>query len=147
MARVFLTLLLIFFSTRLPAFEIEGITGVNVTTYDEASDANSYGLSVVAKMNFYGSSNDSGVFSSFYCPANHVLLCNVTVGYGWKSSGTWFFEGGLGGAYHAGFGAGGVGFISPGVRFSANAYLSFPIILQLGGMQSLMWLPFFGYTF
>lgn len=117
------------------AWELEAFGGARSVTFDDVEEANSTGFSFRSKINLYN--ENRGLFihvtSNFY---------TIGGGYGWRTSGDWFFEAGAGLAY---------GLIGPtplvvlgtGYRFADGWFLNFPLIYS--GL--VYWSPYIGYTF
>ena len=139
-------LILVFASPKAAnAFELEAFAGANSTTYDDAPEAKTYGVSVRTKMNFY--SDNSGVFTNLNCRGQSFFVCDAMVGYGWRSSGDWFWEIGPGFMYSAIYGPA-VSFLAgTGFRITSNFFVNFPIIANMGANNFIFWSPYLGFQF
>jgi hypothetical protein len=127
------------------ATELEAFAGANYTTYDDVEEANSYGVSARAKVNFYD--NDKGWFANMNWRGSSILDGDLLVGYGLRSRGSWFFEAGGGVAYARIWGPGFGVLVGTGVSITSNLFISFPIIYRGGGASFLFWSPYIGYKF
>lgn len=138
-------LLLVLSPMRASSFEIEGWAGARSVQFDSVPDANEWGLSARGKINFY--SYHSGFFVATQQRGLTILAGDLHVGYGMRTSGKLFAEIGGGLAHSAIFGSGLSLLLSSGYRVSDRVFLTFPILLTLGGASFLSWGPQIGYTF
>ena len=142
MKKFFVLSAFIFHLTSAYAWELEGFAGAQATAYDDVEEANSSGISARAKINFY--TQNKGVFLNLNDRGISLYASELMVGYGWRTSGPWFFEGGAGGSISAIYGTNIVLLAGTGYRLSNNLFLNFPIILAGSGIY---WSPYIGYTF
>lgn len=139
-----LPLLLFFLSTsNALAFDLELFAGANTTTFDDAKDANSYGISVRTKLDFYGKAN-RGFFVNINAKGVSLLTADTLTGYAIRSSGPWFFEGGAGLGFSTIFGSGLGVLAGTGYNVTSTVFVNFPIILTNNGV---FWSPYLGYKF
>lgn len=142
MKKIFCLFILFFHFSAVYAWELEGFAGAQSTTYDDVAEASSSGISARAKINFY--TQNKGVFINLNDRGLSVLASELFVGYGWRTSGTWFFEGGAGGSISAIYGTN-IGLLAgSGYRLSNNLFINFPIIVAGSGIY---WSPYIGYSF
>ncbi|MGE3758078.1 MAG: hypothetical protein AB7H97_09990 [Pseudobdellovibrionaceae bacterium] len=123
------------------AGELELYGGVNKTTYDDASDANTWGMTVRAQYNFRAA--DSSWFVNLYSPGLGPGASELGAGYMWKSQGELFFEGGLGAGYSAIRGPFPVAILGMGYRVTQTVFFDLPIMYT----TALVCLPYIGFTF
>lgn len=138
-----LILTLLIFSSHTKAFELEGFAGANSTTFDNVSEANTYGISARAKLNFY--SDNSGVFVNINARGQSLMRSGFVVGYAWRGAGDWFWEAGAGGSYSVIFGPGLGVLFGTGFRITPNLFINFPIIASIP--SNIFWSPYIGYEF
>lgn len=124
------------------AFELEFFAGARSTTYEDASDANTSGVSLRTKFNFY--QNHRGVFLNVNARGISLLASDFLIGYAWRSSGSFFLEGGPGFFYSPIYGSG-VGLLgSIGYRLTSATFISAPLVI---GNSGIFWTPQIGVTF
>lgn len=125
------------------AFEVEGFAGANSTSYDKVSDANTYGVSLRTKLNFYGTTNH-GFFVSINARGESLLAADTLTGYAFRSSGTWFVEAGAGYSLSAIFGSGAGFLLGTGAWLNKRVFVNFPIMY---GTTGVFWSPYIGIAF
>lgn len=142
MKKIFFILVLFFHLTSAQAWELEGFAGAQSTTYDDVAEANSTGVAARAKINFY--TQNKGLFVNLNARGISLLAGEFLAGYGWRTSGTWYFEGGIGGSLSAIYGTNVGALAGTGYRVSNNLFVNFPIIIAGSGIY---WSPYVGYSF
>ena len=143
MASPFLKLILIvlLLPWNASAGEFQFYGGANSTTYDEVSEADTWGVSLRAQYNFGGA--ESGWFANIFAPGQSLFASELSGGYLWKSSGDLYFEGGLGGGYSRIWGPLPVLIAGMGYRVSQTVYFDFPIMYS----SALVFMPYIGISF
>lgn len=134
--------ILFFHVTLTHAWELEGFAGAQSTTYDDVEEANSAGLSARTKINFY--TQNKGMFVNLNSRGISLIAADLMVGYGWRTSDSWFFEAGLGGSISAIYGTNIGALVGTGYRFSNSLFINFPVIISGPG---IFWSPYIGYSF
>lgn len=142
MKKLICVFILFFHATVTSAWELEGFAGAQTTSYDDIEEANTTGISARAKVNFY--TQNKGVFANLNARGISPIAGDLLVGYGWRTSGTWFFEGGVGGSVSAIYGANIGALAGTGYRVSNNLFINFPVIISGPG---IFWSPYIGYSF
>lgn len=139
-------LICIFFAAMMPAEswagELELFGGANRTTYDDASDANTTGLTLRMQYNF--SPVDNTWFINMYAPGLGLLASDVSAGYLWRTLGDFYFEGGVGAGYSRIRGPNPVVVLGAGYRASQTVFFDFP--LSFFG-PAMVWSPYIGISF
>lgn len=130
-----------FISLSANAGELELYGGANSTTYDDASDANTWGVSLRMQYNFKRA--DDTWFLNWYAPGLGPLASEIAAGYAWKTQGDFFLEGGIGGSYSLIWGPFPLVVAGFGYRISQNVFFDFPIMLG----NALVWMPYLGISF
>lgn len=134
--------ILFFHLTHSYAWELEAYAGAQYTNYDDVEEANSSGVAARAKINFY--TQNRGMFVNLNGRGISPLTSDFIAGYAWRSSGAWFFEGGVGGSISSIYGKNVAALAGSGYRLSNNLFINFPIILAGSGIY---WSPYIGYSF
>jgi hypothetical protein len=142
--RIFISLLLLVVLLSVGAAragELEGFMGLNSTSYDNSSDANTWGASLRLQYNF--TPEDSSWILNMNAPGISLLASQLRGGYLWRSHGDFFWEGGLSIGYGLIFGAdftltGGFGY-----RVTKRFFFDFPAYLG----STLAVYPMFGLEF
>jgi len=131
------------FLSPAPVFagEAQFFAGANSTTYGDAPDANTWGVSLRAQYNF--SNAGSGWIASLYAPGLGLMSSELGLGYVWKSQGELYFEGGLGAAYSRIWGPSPLLVAGAGYRVSPAVFFDFPVIFT----SSLIFMPSIGIAF
>lgn len=136
-----MTVLLIFLGRTAMGGDLQLNAGATSTTYDDAPDANSWGVSVRAQYNF--TSNGSSWMVNYYGPAISAFAGELSGGYLLKSSGDFYLEGGLGASYSTIRGPGPLIVAGFGVKVGNSVYLDFPVTLT----YALVLVPYIGISF
>lgn len=123
------------------AGELQLYGGANSTTYDESSDANTWGITMRAQYNF--SHADSGWIINLNAPGVGIGASELAFGYEWKSAGSFYVEGGLGAGYSRIWGPFPMVIAGFGYRVSQNMFFDFPVMYTSG----LSWMPYIGFSF
>lgn len=140
-----LIIFLIFMSLNSFSYEVEAMAGAQATSFTDETDYNSFGASLRTKVNF----ENKGSTWYFHNYARGGSLANIDaiVGYTWRSSGSVYYEFGLGGAYGV---LGGVGYgLNAGLGFevSGDWFVTVPLIVRAGGWSYLIFSPLIGLRF
>ena len=141
LSRIFLVVALLLSSIDANAGELQFTAGASSTSYDGVPEANTWGLSVRIQYNF--SVADSGWIMNYFGPAENISVGELASGYLWKSSGPFYFEGGLGGAYSRIWGIRPMAVAGVGYRISQTVFIDLPVMLT----SNLTILPYIGMTF
>ncbi|MBC7741500.1 MAG: hypothetical protein H7061_04845 [Bdellovibrionaceae bacterium] len=141
LSRLFFILILLSASINVIAKEIQFIAGASSTSYDDASEANTSGLSLRMQYNF--SNAASGWILNFNGPAESFFVGELASGYLWKSNGPLFCGGGGGLAYSRIWGLNPMLTVSIGYRINQNVFVDLPLMLT----SNLTINPYIGITF
>ena len=122
--------------------ELETFAGVNSTTYDNSSDANTWGASLRLQYNF--SPEENSWIVNLNAPGISLLASQLGAGYLWRTHGDAFWEAGIMVGYGAIFGAN-LTFIGGfGYRVTKRFFFDFPGYI---GSSGLALYPMFGFEF
>jgi hypothetical protein len=135
-------LALMFFSLSAKASELEFFAGANSTTYDDSSDANTWGVGLRLQYNL--TQNDNTWLINLNAPGISIIAGQVHVGYIWRSHGDWFWQGGLAAGYGLIFGADATLIAGFGYHVTQRFFFDFP---AYAGTSALAFLPMFGFDF
>jgi hypothetical protein len=138
-----LALLILFLSASAHAGELEFFAGANSTTYDDASSANTWGISLRAQYNF--AHEDSGWFVGLNAPGIGLFASQLRGGYLLRSHGDFYWEGGLAGGYSSIFGPEGELIVGFGYHVTQKVFFDFPV--TVGTATPLAFFPFIGIEF
>lgn len=141
LARMSLVLLVVISSAAF-AGELELFGGANRTTYDDASDANTSGLTMRLQYNF--TRDEDTWFINMYAPGLGILASDLSAGYLWRTHGDFYFEGGVGAGYSRIRGPNPVLIAGMGYRASQTVFFDLPLMLFGSG---LVWMPYIGISF
>jgi hypothetical protein len=137
----FIIILFIFFTPLAFCGEFQFNAAATSVTYDDVPEAKSSGLTLRSQYNF--NSGASGFIINYYGSAITALAGELSSGYLWKSSGSVFFEGGLGLSYSAVRGPGPLVIAGIGYKVSQSVYIDLPVILT----YAIAIVPYIGITF
>jgi len=124
------------------AGELEIYAGANSTTYDNASDANTWGIGLRVQYNL--TSEDNTWFANLNAPGISLVAGQVHAGYLWRSKGDFFWEGGLAAGYSLIYGPDGTLIGGIGYHVTQGFFFDFPIY---AGTTGISLLPYFGFEF
>jgi hypothetical protein len=127
------------------AGEMEGFAGAALTKYDGVDGYDTYGASARLKYNMYNAGKGLFLYSNF--KGVNILNFDALLGYGLRSSGSWFGEAGAGVFYSYLFGPGIGGILSTGIQVDSNWFLSLPLVIRIGGLGYIQISPMIGWRF
>ena len=134
------TILVILESSAALGSELEAFGGLNSTTYDNSSSANTWGASLRMQYNF--SPQEDGWVLNLNAPGISLLAGQLHFGYLWRTRGDFFLEGGAAVGYGAIFGADVALIAGFGYHVTRKCFFDFPASL---GSTAISFYPMLGF--
>ena len=143
MVRILIVLAILFALPLAHGSELEIFAGANSTTYDDAPDANTWGVSLRAQYNF--TSNGDTWMVNINAPGGSLFASTFSAGYLLRSTGNLFWESGLAGGYNRIFGPQVEVILGMGYRVTPDFFIDFPVVL--GSSTGVLFSPYLGFQF
>jgi len=125
--------------------DIEGFAGMSVEKFEDFPDYDTSGVALRLKYNNYEGGKGYFIYSHF--KGESILNFDALLGYGWRSTGPWFFEAGGGLFYSFLFGAGYGVLLATGTNINNEWFISLPLIVRVGGLSFVQLAPMIGLRF